>query len=413
MPEDPSSGSVSASDLDFSNLSLDSGMDRLTRLADSLVEGVTPTSPPAQGANPTSNISAASQHVPAGRSGLAAGVTPSPRQKMAASVGRPEPRGDSWYRQGGDPYLEAPLQHSGASKTHTQRATSVSSSESARLQSRTDNQTHSHMDMQAGSAPQSDSDSRTHRQTPQMIASQAASVAPGSDRAESGHLSAAVSHHISAPADTASLCQHSLPSHQWMGSRSQHSSAAESTLSRPTSRASTSHAAKDGATGFAKQARAVQSAERARLSQDARGATQLPQQAGAVWTPDQARLYQTTPVDTASEGRSMTAQVHQSSAHGLSDRDAGASEAETSLAEAQQTESCHRRGGSDAELASCGDGPGCGGNLVEEAGSDVLQHQQREGLLSDSEEESESEFESSLVAARRLRPTNMTQAATW
>ena len=44
LPEDPSSDSVSASDLDFSNLSLDSGMDRLSRLADSLVEGMTPGS---------------------------------------------------------------------------------------------------------------------------------------------------------------------------------------------------------------------------------------------------------------------------------------------------------------------------------------------------------------------------------
>ncbi len=42
LPEEPSCESVTASDLDFSNLSLDSGMDRLSRLADLLVEGVTP-----------------------------------------------------------------------------------------------------------------------------------------------------------------------------------------------------------------------------------------------------------------------------------------------------------------------------------------------------------------------------------
>ncbi|KAL0023216.1 hypothetical protein WJX79_004139 [Trebouxia sp. C0005] len=44
LPEEPSCDSVAASDLDFSNLSLDSGMDRLSRLADSLVEGMTPSS---------------------------------------------------------------------------------------------------------------------------------------------------------------------------------------------------------------------------------------------------------------------------------------------------------------------------------------------------------------------------------
>ncbi|KAL3137484.1 hypothetical protein ABBQ38_004773 [Trebouxia sp. C0009 RCD-2024] len=58
LPEEPSSDSVSASDLDFSNLSLHSGMDRLSRLADSLVEGVTSNSPLAQDAKPTSSISA-------------------------------------------------------------------------------------------------------------------------------------------------------------------------------------------------------------------------------------------------------------------------------------------------------------------------------------------------------------------
>ncbi|KAL0033703.1 hypothetical protein WJX77_001675 [Trebouxia sp. C0004] len=44
LPEEPSCESVATSDLDFSTLSLDSGMDRLSRLADSLVEGVTPGS---------------------------------------------------------------------------------------------------------------------------------------------------------------------------------------------------------------------------------------------------------------------------------------------------------------------------------------------------------------------------------
>ncbi|KAL3150953.1 hypothetical protein ABBQ32_000698 [Trebouxia sp. C0010 RCD-2024] len=377
LPEEPSSGSVSASDLDFSNLSLYSGMDRLSLLADSLVEGVTSNSALAQDAKSISSISAVPQHTPADRSGSAAGMAPSPRQTVA-TVHHPEPRGDSRYSPGVALRQAPTLQQTRALNMHAQGADSQSVAESARQQSHRDSQMHSHQDPPAS---QHESDPRIHRQPSQTLASQAKSVRPAVDTTMPVHPSDAMGQ---SPADTASLCQHSLPSNQWRRSRSQHSSADESTLSRHSSRSSTDFAAEDSAAGLAQQAGAVGSAKEARLSQYVPGAT-------------------------ASESQSAPAQLSQSFVHGLSDRDVGASEAEASAADAQQLESRHSRGRYDAELASCGDGSGCGGDLVQGCSADRSQHYQREGLLSDSEED----FESSLVAARRLRPTNTTQAATW
>ena len=377
LPEEPSSGSVSASDLDFSNLSLYSGMDRLSRLADSLVEGVSSGNPPAQDAEPTSSISAVSRHVPPGRSASAAHTAPSPRQTVATG-GPSRLRGDSWSSQGVALNPGSFLQQTCSSTMHTQGAESESVAESAQLQSHTDSQMHLHQDPQAS---QLDSDTRTHRQTSQTLAPQAASFRPVADITMSVHPSDAVGR---SPADTESLCQYSLPSNQWRCSRSQHSSAAESTLSKHTSRGSIGHSAETSDAGSA-------------------------QKAGAVGSDREARLSQHAPSATASDDQGIAAQLSLSVERGSSDRDVGLSEAEASLAEAQQTESCHSRGGDDAELANCGDVPGCGGDVGEEGNADVSQHQQREGLLTDSEDD----FESSLVAARRLRPTNTTQAATW
>lgn len=304
-------------------------------------------------------------------------MAPSPRQTVA-TVHHSEPRGDSWYSQGVAPSQRPPLQQTWPSTMHAQGANTQSVAESAQLQSRTHSQMHSHQD---SPATQHESDPRTHRQPSQIQASQAESVGPAAYMTMPVHPSDAMGQ---SPADTASLYQHSLPSKQWRRSRSQHSSAAESTLSRHSSRGSIAYAAGDSDAGSAQQAGAVGSAKEARLSQYVPGAS-------------------------ASESQRVAAQLSQSSGHGLSDRDVGASEAEASVADAQQTKSCHSRGRGDAELASCEDGPGCGGDLVQGGDADMSQHHQREGLLSDSEED----FETSQAAARRLRPTNTTQAATW
>ena len=361
LPEEPSSASVSASDLDFSNLSLDSGMDRLSRLADSLVEGVTPGSRSTQAAQPDS-IPAVFQHMPAtsSRSDQAAGGKAAPRQ-TAAAVGHAAIRGNSWCSQ-----QESPLQETGASDIRTDSATSESASESARLQSHSTNRTHE--DWQAPSYLQHGSDPRTHRQTSQTPAPHAR---PAGDMALSAHPSDAMSQ---SRADTASLCQHSLASDQpGRGTHQQHhGNAAESIWSRRTSEGGSDHAAGDGTAGFAEQARASHS----------------------------------FPDDTLPEKEGCAAQLSQTPPHEVSDRCVSASEAEAARSAAEQTGSDHSWEddvASQGDLASCGGRPGCDADLAEEGGANVTQHAQREGLLSDSEEE----FENSILAARQLRPANI------
>lgn len=364
LPEDPSSGSVSASDLDFSTLSLDSGMDRLSRPADSLVEGATPSSPTAQHAKFGFSIPAVSQHLPAGRSHLATGGEAAPTH-TALGVSHPEAGGDSWYSHEGANH-EMP----GVSDTHTHSVVT----ESARLQSHTGKQTQSH---NAHGCLQYDSDIRAgmDRQTAQMLASHvtsARSAVPSSGSMPSSvHPSDAIGQ---SRADTASLCQHSLPSVQQRCSTSQHSNAPESLQSRHTSRARFNPAVLgDAASEVGKQARASQCVADATASELEGTATQLE----------------------------------------LSDGDVIASEAEASLAAAEHAEPAESREVEDgavldSELASSVGQQGYGVDVVQGGGAYVAQHAQREGLLSDSEEE----FENSILAARQLKPVNIAQAAT-
>lgn len=343
LPEDPSLGSVSASDLDFSDLSLDSGMDKLSRLADSVVEGAMPRSLTAQDAEHDFSIPALSQHLPTGRSDPAAG-------------------GEAAAQQTAD--------------THTHNVISESAAESARPQSHTDSQMRSHEGQKGPEYLHYDIDTRAHphRQTAQMLASRATSARPASDMPPSVYLSALGQ----SPADTASLCQHSLPSLQRGCNASQHSNASSSIQSKCRSGAIANHAV---------------------LGVDAAAAGKHTQ------------LSQCVPAGTASELEG--AATH--SAQELSERDISASEAEASQAAAEQTESVLHCQPSRTEDAASQDGlsspvgqQGCDADLAQGSGADVAQHAQREGLLSDSEEE----FENSILAARQLRPTNMTQAAT-
>ena len=345
LPEEPSSGSVSASDLNFSNLSLDSGMDRLSRLADSLVEGATPSSLTAQIAQLDLSVPAVSQHLPAGRSDPASG-------------------GDAAAQQVAD--------------AHTHCVEGESAAESAQPQSHTDIQMRSHADQTGPGYLHCDIDTRAHphRQTEQMLASQATSASPAGDMLASVHPSDAVG---CSPADTASLCQHSLPSIQRRCSTSQHSNAFGSIQSRRRSGAVVNHAVLgDDAAAVGKQAQA---------SQCVPGGSASPLEGAAAYLLQE-----------------------------LSERDDGASQAEASQADAEQTESGQHSPPSRKEDAASQDSlpssvgqRGCNADLAQGSGADGAQHAQREGLLSDSEEE---EFENSILAARQLRPINMTQAAT-
>lgn len=366
LPEDPSSGSLSASDLDFSTLSLDSGMDRLSRLADSLVEGATPSGPTAQHAKLDCSVPAVPQHVPAGRSHLAAAGGEAASKQAAPGVSHPEAGGDSWYSQEG---AKQESQLPGGSHTHSHSVECESAAESCRRQSRTDSQMQSH---KAYGYLQYDSDSRagTRRQTAQMLASHITSGSstgpPTGSMPSSVHPSDVMGQ---SPPDTASLCQHSLPSAQQRCITFQHSNAPESLVSRRTSRAKVNHAVLGDA--------AVEAGKHAKASHS-------------------------VPDGTGSELDGTAAQL----ASELSDRDVSASEAEASPAAVEHAESAQSRQDS-ADLTGSVGQQSCGADLVQGGGADVAQHAQREGLLSDSEEE----LENSILAARQLRPANIAQAA--
>jgi len=218
LPEEPSCDSVAASDLDFSNLSLDSGMDRLSRLADSLVEGVTPDSFGGQSRDnkagdrslgiaswdSRAQISAASMAqtaTAAGRgsqddtSAAAAAQAASQRQPAASDAGS--------HRAHSDAHISAVAYPPNAE----------SASQPSWLQTGTENQTGS----TGGSQNQM---SHGARQMP-------------------GHATPASVQLCEAPspayAATASLCQHSLPASQRIGATSA-SEDDQAALSQPKSR---------------------------------------------------------------------------------------------------------------------------------------------------------------------------------
>ena len=204
LPEEPSCESVAASDLDFSNLSLDSGMDRLSRLADSLVEGVAPGSFEAQRQDTKAGdsiletasrdggarIGAASiaQTATAASSAETRGSQDDRSAAQAASRRQPATSDSRSHRAHGDARINAEAYPSNAE----------SAPQPSWLHTGTDNQTGNTGDSQ---------DQISH----------GASQMPGHATAASVQLTDAPS-----PAydETASLCHHSLPAKQRIGATS-------------------------------------------------------------------------------------------------------------------------------------------------------------------------------------------------
>ena len=340
LPEEPSCESVAASDLDFSNLSLDSGMDRLSRLADSLVEGVTP-----------GGFGAPCQDTKAGDSFQGIASREGRGQIGAASTAqRPTAAGSAETRGSQDDTsaaaaAQAPSQHqpAAASDAGSRRARSdvhigteayslkaESASRPSWLQTGTDNQT-----------------GNTGGSIDQM--SHGASQMPGHVTPESVQLSDAPS---PAYAQTASLCQHSLPANLRIGATSA-SEDEQAALSQLKSRV----VAVNGKTGrpAASQSNAVEH------------------------------------FDSAAEA-SFLASVSASESASPQSGDPYPELHDQSGGHPSSCEDC-----SESEIDS----------HVSHCASSSLHEQQQEGLLSDSE----NECEQSLLNARMLRPTNTSQAA--
>ena len=337
LPEEPSCDSVAASDLDFSNLSLDSGMDRLSRLADSLVEGVTPGGFGAQRQDPQAgdrSLGIASWDSKAQISAVSMAQT-------ATGAGSAETRSNQNDRSAaaaaapaasqGHPAAPDAGSHRAHSDGHISTEAYPSNTESASQPSwlQTDNAGELHDQMSHGA-----------RQMP-------------------GHATPASVHLCDAPspayAETASLCQHSLPASQRIGATS---------------------ASED---------------EQAALSQQK---TRIVAANGKPETVAQPAVSQSNAVeqfDSALEASSLAS--------------VSASESASPQSADPHPELHDQSGG---HLSSC--------DIWSESEADsptghrasLSQHeQQQEGLLSDSE----NEFEQSLVNARMLRPTNTAQAA--
>ena len=341
LPEEPSCESVAASDLDFSNLSLDSGMDRLSRLADSLVEGVTP-----------GGFGAPCQDTKAGDRSLGIACREGGVQINAASMaqtataaGSAETRGGKDDRSAAAGAQAASQRQPAASDAGSHRARSdvhigaeayPSNAESASrpswLQTGTDNQT-----------------GNTGGSQDQM--SHGASQMPGHATPESVQLSDAPT---PAYAETASLCQHSLPANLHIGATA--SEDKQAALSQLKSRV----VAVNGKTGSVARPAASQSNAVEQFDSAAEASFLASVSASESASPQSADPYP---------------ELHdQSGGHPSSCEDCSESEIDSH---------------------------------VSHHASSSLHEQQQEGLLSDSE----NEFEQSLVNARMLRPTNTCQAA--
>ena len=342
LPEEPSCESVAASDLDFSNLSLDSGMDRLSRLADSLVEGVTPGGFGAHSQDTKADdrslgiasrdgkarISAASMAQTATAAGSAGtrarqDVTSAAATAQAAS-----------QRQ---PAASDARSHMAHSDAHTSTEAYPSKAESASqpswLQTGTDHQTGN-----TGS-----SHDRMSRGARQM---------PGHATASSVQLSDAPS---PAYAETASLCQHSLPARQRIGATS---------------------ASED---------------EQAALSQPRIRLVAANVRPGSVARSDAPQSSDVEQCDSAAEASSLAS--------------VSASESASPQSADPHPELHDQSGGHHSRIEGSSESEA--DSHVSHRASSLLHEQQQEGLLSDSE----NEFEQSLVHATMLRPANASHTA--
>lgn len=358
LPEDPSCDSVSASDLDFSNLSLDSGMDRLSRLADSLVEGLTPVSQAgfAQDAKAGFSIQslvATDDEMGSSVSGMAQRLT---ADSIADSRVSQDGKSAAEVRQAGSrhqPKASHTQSHVARGAAHVTAEASHASSESASeadwLQTSAGSQTDSHLQGNTGESLGHSSPDSSHMPHHQPHMHQM----PHGAAAASVQASKAARH---ADASTDSLCRHSLPVAQRSGTGSapQGTHMSRHTSSQPTP----SHSAATRQSSLKDQHAAPQS---------------------------------TATGQSASEASSDAA--HASASEAASPQSA----AESSPAHQQSVD--HQTSFED-QSHSGADSP-VGGHAA------APQREQQEGLMSDSE----SEFEQSLVTARMLRPMNASQQA--
>lgn len=356
LPEDPSCDSVSASDLDFSNLSLDSGMDRLSRLADSLVEGLAPVSQAgfaqdAKAGFSAQSLAATDDELGSSVSGMAQRLT---ADGIADSRVSQDDKSAAEVRQAGSrhqPKASHTQSHVARGAAHVTAEASHASSESASeagwLQTSADSQTDSHLQGDTGTSlsPSSPDASHVphHERHMHQMPHGAASV----------QLSKAARH---ADASTDSLCQHSLP----VGQRASTASAPQGAhvSRRAPSQPTPSHSAATRQPSVKGQRAASQS-------------TAAGQMAGEA-SSDAAHA-------SASEAASPQSPAESSPAHQQS------VDHQTSFEEQSQS-------GADSPVGEHAAAP---------------QLEQQEGLMSDSE----SEFEQSLVTARMLRPMNASQQA--
>lgn len=343
LPEEPSCDSVAASDLDFSNLSLDSGMDRLSRLADSLVEGMTPSS-----------CGAHSQDTKAGNRSLGiasrdggADITAPSMVQPTTAANSAETRGSQDDRSAAaaaahvasqrQPASSDARSHRARSDTHTSTEALLLNAESASrhswLQTGTDNQT-------GNSGGSQDQMSHGARQMPSHAtpASVQLSDAPSP-----------------AYAETASLCQHSLPAERRIGATS---------------------ASED---------------EQAALSQLKSRVVAANGKCGSVAQPAVSQSNADKQFDSAAEASSLAS--------------VSVSDAASPQSADPNTELHDQSGGHPSSCEGCSESEA--DSPIGRRTSSSLHEQQQEGLLS----ESENEFEQSLVKAGMLRPTNTSQAA--
>lgn len=354
-------------------------MDRLSRLADSLVEGMTPVTSTAH-KDQAEHIQEASQQMPRDKLGLVQSRDTAARQLAASSDAESlccdNAIGCSQCSQS-EAAMQAPSQQQRTEPDSATQSTlqpesscamSESASESAWQGPKADDRMQLHDHRLASHHTQHDSGLRTRAQTEQRSASQDPQTSAASHMPLSVPLSEAIT---SSYADTASLVEHSLPHNQRTSFSSQPYSAAEALPIKPASRLSSGAAASGSRSRQLEQAKNLQHAHHA--------ASHVP-----------ARSQPSGPSD-----------------YELSEREVSASEAgDAPHSAAGEKQSRHRQAddaASASDVASVTDAADYADESAQAGGADEAEQEQREGLLSDSEEE----FEKSIAAARGLRPSNV------
>ena len=357
-------------------------MDRLSRLADSLVEGMTPVALAAQ-QDPAECTQEAPQQMPGHRLGLGQSGDVAASQ-LAASSGAESLRSGEFRgcSQGshGEAAMQAPSQQRrkerdsgarGSTRPESSFAVSVSASESAWQGSQAEDdwaEVRNHR--LARNHSQHDSGLRLHAQKEQRFTLQNPPVIPASHLPSSVPASDAMT---DSHADTASLVEHSLLPEHRKSVVPQSRSAAEASAVKPASRLNS------GAAASSNRSRSR------RLEQ-----AKVPQHVHPAAPTATARPQLSGPLDREPSEQDVTVSE--------------AGEMPQSAAGEKQPQ--HRQADGNAhagKVASVTDAADYSDESAQAGGADVAEQEQREGLLSDSE----GEFERSIAAARNLRPANV------